>query len=433
LIGGQFSGALFYYYARASTQQERDTTVSTVLLGTYFLGGIVATLGFVAAPALSRLIFQTDQDTNFFRIASVSLGLTFSLEACFNWLRAIHKPNLFVAISILRLSLVIVLAAILMLGFKMRVAGVLWSTLGSVAITTAVLSVYSWTRVPLRFDTAIFWKLFRFSSPIGLVSISMFVINFGDRFLLQRFAGLDSLGLYSLAYKISMSVSILQQAFSSYWSAQVYQLLASPDGRRIFARVFTYFMFAMSTSGVLIIVAAPAALRVLVVPAFYPAVAMIPWLVIIYVIRAAADQIRSIFYVEKKPGTDAGIAVFSAVVCVAGYLILIPAYSSYGAIAATGLAFLSMLVVSYWLGQRCWPFYIERSRIAKLAVAVIVTVVLSALLSRKPAGLPMHIAVAAGCVAVYGVLLKLFGFVTSEEKDRLIEMYREGVKRVWAT
>jgi O-antigen/teichoic acid export membrane protein len=431
LVGGQFSGALFYYYARSSTQEERDTTVSTVLLGTFLLGGLAGTLGFVAAPALSRLVFQTDQYANYFRIASASLGLTFSLEACFNWLRAINKPKLFVAASILRLGLVIILAVVLMLGFKMRVAGVLWSSLGSVAITTAGLSVYALLRISIRFDMALFWKLLRYSAPIGLMSISMFVINFGDRFLLQRFAGLENLGLYSLAYKISMSVGLLQQAFSSYWSAQVYQLLGSPDGRRIFARVFTYLLFAMSTSGVLIIVAAPAALRVMTTPAYYPAVAMIPWLVIIYVIRAAADHLRSIFYVQKKPGTDALVAVLSAVVCVAGYLTLIPAYGNYGAIAATGLAFTSMLILSYWLGQKIWPFYLERSRVAKLAVAVITAVVLSGLLSRKPEGLLVHIAVAAGCMAVYAAVLKLLGFVTSEEKDRLVEMYREGMKRVW--
>jgi O-antigen/teichoic acid export membrane protein len=429
LIGGQFAGALFYYYANSSTQEERDRTVSTVLLGTFLLGGLSGTLGFIAAPLLSKLIFQTDQEAYFFRIASVSMGLTFSLEACFNWLRAINKPRLFVGASILRLGLATVLAVVLMLGFKMKITGVLWSTFGSVAITTAVLSAYCWVQVPFRFDVHLFWKLFRFSAPIGLVSISMFVIHFGDRFLLQRFSGLATLGLYSLAYKISMSVGILQQAFGSYWSAQVYHLLGRPDGRRIFARTFTYLVFAMSTAGIVIIVTAPAALRIIAAPAYYPAVAMIPWLVGIYVVRAATDHIRSILYVEKKPGTDATVSVFSAAVCIAGYLILIPRYASYGAIAATGLAFVTMLIASYRRAQHYWPFFLERTRVAKLAAAVIATIALSGFLSREPAGLPMHLAEAAGCLAFYGALITLLGFVTSEERNRVMGIYRESVKR----
>jgi O-antigen/teichoic acid export membrane protein len=430
LLGGQFASALFYYHSRATTEEDRNTTASTVFLGTLVLGFLVGAVGFVAAPALSKLVFQTDQLAHYFRIASVSLGLTFPLEACLNWLRAINKPKVFVAASILRLGLAILMAVILLLGFKMRVAGVLWSTLASVAITTLALSVYFWSRIPIRFERALFWRLLRYSAPIGGFSISMFVIHFGDRFILQRYAGLDNLGLYSLAYKISMSVGLLQQAFNAYWTAQVYSVLGQPDGRRIFARVFTYLMLAMSSGGVLIIVAAPATLRISAAPAYYPAVAMIPWLVMIYVVRAAADHVRGIFYVEKKTGTDAALAMVSAGICVAGYFTLIPPFKNYGAIAATGLAFVSLLTLGYWRAQRLWPFYIEGARIAKLAVAVTVPVVLSGFLSLRPASLPLQVAEAAGCMALYGSLIKVLGFVTPDEKERLVEMVRESWKRL---
>jgi hypothetical protein len=65
-------------------------------------------------------------------------------------------------------------------------------------------------------------------------------------------------------------------------------------------------------------------------------------------------------------------------------------------------------------------------------VAVIIAVI-SGILSRISAGVKKEISVVADCLAVCSALLKLLRSVTSEEKDRLVEMHREGVKRVWAT
>lgn len=430
LFGGQFASALFYYFSRASTEQERNSTASTVLLGAFILGLLAGGAVFVAAPFLSKLVFQTYLYSHYFRIASVSLALTFPFEAALNWLRAINKPKLFVAASILRLGLGIVMAVVLLLGFKMKVAGVLWSTLISLIITTATVSGYFWFRIPIRFDVPLFWRLFRYSAPIGGVSISMFLIHFGDRFFLQRFASLADVGIYSLAYKISMSVGILQQAFSAYWSAQVYAVLALPDGRRIFARVLTYLIFAMSSAGVLITLAAPAFLGVIAAPAYYPAVVLIPWLVMIYVVRAVVDHIRAIFYVENKTGMDATLAIVSAGICLAGYFTLIPRFKSYGAVAATALAFFALLMLAYWRAQRLWPFYLERARLAKLIVAVTVPVTLSYLLPLQSAGLPVQIGKALGSIAIYAGLIKVLGFVTPEERDRLSEIYKEGWNRL---
>ena len=106
-----------------------------------------------------------------------------------------------------------------------------------------------------------------------------------------------------------------------------------------------------------------------------------------------------------------------AIVCLAGYATLIPRYRLWGAVAATGIAFTFMLLLSYWQAQKLRPFPYEYRRMLIVIIAALVPVLLFRLAS--PSSLLTHLFWAAGLSLMYPLLIVLFGFMESDEKDVL--------------
>ncbi len=91
--------------------------------------------------------------------------------------------------------------------------------------------------------------MLRFAMPLGFVGIAMFVIQSGDRFFLQRYVPLAEVGIYSVACKLGMRISLPQTAFNQYWFGQVYFLIRGDEAIDHFARINTYAMLVLSYCG----------------------------------------------------------------------------------------------------------------------------------------------------------------------------------------
>ena len=104
--------------------------------------------------------------------------------------------------SLMRLVLAICFSVLFVVGYRMEVAGVLWSNLATSVIIGVSLSAVCLRKTALAFNHRLFGRLLKFSAPIGLGGLAMFVIHSGDRFFLQRTVSLAEVGIYALAYKL---------------------------------------------------------------------------------------------------------------------------------------------------------------------------------------------------------------------------------------
>jgi O-antigen/teichoic acid export membrane protein len=197
----------------------------------------------------------------------------------------------------------------------------------------------------------------------------MFVIHFGDRFIIPQFRPLSDLGIYSIAYKIGMLISVVFGSFQNYWNAQIYQIAKRHDADSVVARTFSYLMLILSFCGLGLIAASKPTLHILAKRDFWDAALLVPVIVLAYYVRAVGDFFRCIFLVEGRPGYDAACNWIGAAVCLVGYFALIPRWGIWGAAYATTITFLVIGVVSVVWVQRLKPFPVEIGRLAKIAAA----------------------------------------------------------------
>ena len=114
---------------------------------------------------------------------------------------------------------------------RWRLWGVLSANLCAIALSAIVLTVYCFRIYRFVFDRALFVRMVRFAVPLGLSGIAMFIIHFGDRFIIPQYRPFSDLGMYAVAYKIGMLISVIHGSFQNYWSAQIYQIAKRPDAR----------------------------------------------------------------------------------------------------------------------------------------------------------------------------------------------------------
>lgn len=413
LLCGNFSAGLGYFYFRAESEEERQRVIGTTIFGALLLGSAAAAVCFPFNGVISRLVFGNESASGYLRLVILVLAPGFLLEAVSAWLRVENRTVMFVFWSWLRVGIQVASVIVLVAYFHLRV----WGLMSAAAITITgcaiMMTAYCLRVARPRFDWHLLSRMLRYGAPMGLAGLAMFCIHFGDRFILPHYRSLGELGIYALAYKIGMLVSLLYASFHTYWSAQVFQVVARDDARPVMARTFTYLMALLFFSGLSLILVARPVLRVLVAPAYQGAAALVPVIVVAYVLRSVAEFFRCLFLTCGRTGYDAICNIAGAVVCVSAYFLLIPPYGMWGAAYATLAAFVFLAAVAMIWTYRLSPYTVEGRRLLKLGAAAAVPLAAYALVPVQ--SLVLQFAWAALLIVTFPIALWLLRFPTDGE------------------
>lgn len=369
LLGARLGAALGYFYFQKDSAQARRPIVATSLLGAVLLGILATTLCLPFATPIARMVFRDASASRYLWIVLPLLPLSFASDAAYGLLRVENRPVAYTLMSSLRLVLQMAGTITFVALLKLRVMGLCYSSLIATVLVAGMLAAHCLRRFGAHFEWGMFVRMMKYSMPLGLGGVAMFVLNVGDRFILPHYRSMSDLGIYVLAYKIGMLLAFVYASFQTYWSAQVFPIMRRPDAGHVFARTFTYVLTGISFSAIFLVVCSPSALHIMVAPSFWGAAALVPVIVAAYFFRAIGDFMRCLFLVEDRPGYDAICNWIGAAVCLAGYLLLIPKYGIWGAAYATLGAFVLLAGISVVWTYRVRPYQIETARLLKLGAA----------------------------------------------------------------
>lgn len=428
LLCGAFSASLGYFYFEKDTDRDRGAAAGTAAGGALLLGLLAALAGWCAMGFVARDVFRTADALRYLPLVLICTPFDFTGEALLGWLRVADRQSVFARISLLRIVLnaagIIVLVGIL----RMHVMAYLSTTLSCQIIVGTVLAVYLFRNMQVSFSVALFERMFRFSVPLVLSMIAMFVINFGDQFVLRHYRPMGEVGIYALAYRIGMVVAVAYGSFHSYWNAQVYKIMRMEEADAVFARLFTYAVLLVVSVTLGLAICADPGLRVLARPAFRSAVPLIPMLAAANGIRSIGEFLRSLFLAAGRPASKAWCEWIGLAVCVALYFLLIPRYGMWGGAIATLLTFVVMAAISVVWTYRMNPYRVEGVRLVKLGA---VTAVIAGLYYAVPVGPSLF-----GEIVWSGLLLALFPaglwvlkFPTEGERRAIVSVLRRAAGR----
>ena len=95
-------------------------------------------------------------------------------------------------------------------------------------------------------DWALLRRMFRFGLPTMPAELSLYSLNFIDRIILVRLAGLAEAGLYALAVKFAQGINVLARGIQLAWPPLAYSIQDDEEARRAYSVIFTWFAVVLA-------------------------------------------------------------------------------------------------------------------------------------------------------------------------------------------
>ena len=84
-------------------------------------------------------------------------------------------------------------------------------------------------------------RMIRFGLPTMPAELSLYSLNFIDRILIVRLAGLAEAGLYALAIKFAQGINVLARGFQLAFPPLAYSIADDDEARRAYSLIVTWF------------------------------------------------------------------------------------------------------------------------------------------------------------------------------------------------
>ena len=410
-----------YYDCR--TDRERQRLASTLFLSLFVMNSLLAAVAMVSAPWISFRLFATVRHAWPLRIVLLSVFIGGFYFLPFHILRIQGRPGRFIALTFSGQALTLGLKLLLVVGFGMGVTGVvLPDLLASIALTIVLLPLYAPLIRPV-FSSAVLREALRFGLPRLPHGIAHQIIAVFDRYLLSIFVALSDVGIYSVGVSFALGLKLFLSAFENAWAPFYFSTMNEPDARQTLGRMSTYAwgMLMLLASGLTAV--AMDAVRLMTIPAFYPAAGIIPWVTMgvvfqgVYLLTSIGLNITKM---TKYYAVSTGVA---AAASVGANLLLIPRFGAMGAAWSNMLAYAVLAGTAMRFSYRAYPIPYEWRRIGLITLAGAASCIAARVL--LPTGVPplFGLLLRGGMVIVgFPLLLVVVGFFEPGERQRLLAL-----------
>ena len=367
LLAPGLSTAVMRFYYDTDDQKEKKLVISTGLISTLIIGGVAALAAILFPAASSQLLLGSSKYGTLVQLVVGGFFFTFTADIGWVYLRGKQRSGLYTfltqAFLISSVSLNVYFVAVRKLG----VAGSFWANIAAGSIVWAILIFMTLREVGLHFSPDKFYRLLKFGAPLFTVWLAAFVLNYSDRFFLQRFHGIDAVGVYAVGYKFAYVLSLLViQPFQLMWEPQAYEISKRDDATDLFSRIFVLYSVALIAVTFFLSIYIREVFEVMVGPKFVSAYQFVPMLAFAYVLQGMGLFFEAGLLIRKKNLTLSMVGIASIIACMSLNFGLIRVWGAWGAVWATFLSFAFLAVASCWTSVRVYPFHCSPAVLVKV-------------------------------------------------------------------
>lgn len=256
-----------------------------------------------------------------------------------------------------------------------RKEGALGPIKGGLIGQAVVFGVFYWPyarRFAARFNFEHIKSLMSFGMPVVIHLTAATVMTSIDRIILEKYLPLSSVGIYTLGCQLGSAISIIVVSINRAWMPNYYDLMDSKDVDRAYEirRIFCVWQVVIGAMCLVGGLWARDVVALLATDRYYDAAGIMPIILLGYFFNGVYFFMISPIFHYKKTSRLPLITISAAVMNVVLNLILIPRQGTLGAANAMMLSFLSLAVLSYFIGKRYFNPHFEIARLTVLAIIV---------------------------------------------------------------
>ncbi|HAL56088.1 MAG TPA: hypothetical protein DCP63_06360 [Bacteroidetes bacterium] len=352
---------------------------------------VLSLLVHVSAPSLAQMIGVEPSQADLIRYAGWILFFDTLSLVPFASLRMENRAGMFAGLRVLNIFINVVFNIVFLVGFGMKAEGVLIANLIASAVTFLILLKLALPQFTLRFSKKLYHELLKFGLPYIPAGIAGIAIQVVDRPILKALTDDATVGVYQANYRLGVLMMLVVGMFDYAWRPFFLAHAKDEDAKKLFARVFTYFVALMMLILVTVSLFIDDLVRIQILgryfihPDYWGGVAIVPVILLSYVFTGAYVNFVVGVYLEKKTKYLPYVTGAGGLVNVAVNFLLIPRYGIMGAAFATLLSYVVMAGGIYLASQNLYYVRYEWGKIIRLVGAAFVVLVTFAFFTVEPA------------------------------------------------
>lgn len=314
----------------------------------YTIGISIVVLGFCLILCGSPFIRSTaiGEYFGFFLLYYLSYAMH-TITSYF--VKGLEKVKIYSVAGLINSGIVICANLLFLLVFEWGIVGYLLASILGHSFTTLFLffgaKAYQHIIAPWKIDRVLLKNMLVYSIPIIPNSLSWWVANSSDKYMLNYFTDVSQVGIYSVSYKIPSIVMTLMGLFISAWQLSAVEDFGSEKSKRFYSEVYSKcFACNLLIAAGLICIAKPFG-AFLYSSDFFVAWRYVPVLVIANVFNVLSSFMGTVYTSAKKTKMLSLSTMIGAGANIAMNLILIPSIGALGAALATAASYFVMWVI----------------------------------------------------------------------------------------
>lgn len=249
--------------------------------------------------------------------------------------------------NIIRALLLVSLNCLMLLVLKLNIIGYYISLIVSdiIFILILLIPVLKNKQKRIKQNNQLAKEMKSYSKPFIINSISWWINNASDKYLVLFFCGINLTGIYSIAYKIPSMLEVVQNIFSQAWQISAIKEYKSKEAEAFFSTMYKYYNFILIMTVLIILLFLKSISKILFAKEFYVAWKFVPFLLLAILFGALSGFLGSLYSANKDSKMYAKSTLIGAISNTILNLILIPIFNAYGAAIATFISYLVVWII----------------------------------------------------------------------------------------
>ncbi|WP_283701979.1 lipopolysaccharide biosynthesis protein [Clostridium perfringens] len=311
-------------------------------------------------------------------VLSILIFLNSIYELLKYYARAIEKINFFALGDIIYTISFCLLNMVLLILLKLGIGGyfIAYSLSNFIYIIFIGISCGLYKDLQIRYYNKKYFKeFFKYSLPLIPNSISNWIINVSDRFMIKIFVDYSSLGIYSIANKITQIINTFYSLFFKAWQISSIKELNKEDTEEFYSQIFKVLIKVMFGISILLLTFINIIFYIFIGKGFENAIYYLPILVLSVIFYTLSSFLGTIYTAYKKSKE-----IFKSTMIVAVLNILINAIfmAKFGAIIAcisTLISYAFLFIYRYFDSKKFMNIYLDKKEFFSYLIIIIASII----------------------------------------------------------
>lgn len=372
----ELSISRFYYEWSADERPQRVGTLWIISwLSTVFLG--VLSLGLFSI--INNFLFPDVAFLPYIFLGIIGIIIAKLSAIPYATIRIANKPMLYAVYSVLSFIVQIGLNIYFVLVLDQKLHGYLISIIIGNCVVSVIGMIIMSRFATLRIRINTLRDSLSYALPQIPASAISGITSLLDRFLLQKFASLEVMGVYSLCLKFTSLILQLHSALKISFLPFLYKTTAKDNiaGMSTLAKMRLLYILPLMIFALAISLFIKDFVHWIDRPEYFPIIFWVPWLTGPALLTSFVFYFGPGLFLAKKTNLTwipAAIQLFFVLIC---GIILIPSLEITGVVIAKYASAISFFAVTFFLSQKHYPIPVKWKRIIGIMSFLLALIILS--------------------------------------------------------